>query len=533
VILKICLILVLLISFLSSPAQSTHSQPNLTRVHTETITFRPESEDPARLVNAEVAFRQMQEFFDGVQFRQGVEYSFNRDVLRDSMARSQGYVPAVAGFGDGANSAASLLNVMVHQARFWDSDGIEKPVFEQTSGRLAKNDKSLGMYAVAIFVNSGGGLSLDYTWRLNPAYDGPPPRLTSRFDTAGAKVSLSMTYANKVAPPVGAQLSPARIESLSKTLRAIIGNRRLGVYVIPVDNPKNQFGVNEHLQVPSASSWKGPGIIYFFEHIGPEIWNKVPVEYWRLKNPLRVVPEYRKEWIIYNEILRYAYVMTVFSGNHEAANVLAYVFTNMKRENGTSSRGSNALIAFNDWGRKAVGMSSESGLFSWQFGDLARAGYIDARLADRRILDGEDALFYTTTYSARDLALFYYHLATVGKEKGYYDKAIELLSIRAEILSMIEGQTAYFPQIRTATKDGYFGPESAGSLRHDVNNDAGILFFPDGRQYVVAFTAFDAVDLESDVIGYVIRALLEDREPEAQPTPTLTPTNRPDIFGAS
>jgi hypothetical protein len=526
---KICAILVLLIGFVIAPAQLTLSQPDLTRDHTETIYFRTEGEDPARLTNAEVAFRQMQQFFDNVEFRQGVEYSFNRDVLRNSMARSQGFVAAAAGFGDGANSAASLLNVMVHQARFWDADGIEKPVFEQTNGKPVKNDKSLGMYAVAIFVNSGGGISLDYTWRLNPAYAGPPPRLTSQFDKATAKVSLTMTYANKIAPPVGAQLSPARIETLTKTLKAIIGNRRLGVYVIPVDNPKNQFGVNEHLQVPSASSWKGPGIIYFFEHIGPEIWNPVPVQYWRLKNPLRVVPEYRQQWITHNEILRHAYVMTVFSGNHEAGNVLSYVFTNMKRDSG--SRGSNALVAFNDWGRNVVGMSSESGLFSWQFGDLARAGYIDARFANRRILDGEDELFYTTTYSARDLALFYYHLATVGKEKGYYDKAIELLSIRAEILSMIEGQTAYFPQIRTATKDGYFGPESAGSLRHDVNNDAGLLFFPDGRRYVVAFTAFDAVDLESDVIGYVIRALLEDRAREPELTPTVKPANRPDIFG--
>jgi hypothetical protein len=44
-----------------------------------------------------------------------------------------------------------------------------------------------------------------------------------------------------------------------------------------------------------------------------------------------------------------------------------------------------------------------------------------------------------------------------------------------------------------------------------VNNDAGLLIFPDGRRYAVAFTAFDAVDLENDVVRAVIRALVDDR----------------------
>jgi hypothetical protein len=200
--------------------------------------------------------------------------------------------------------------------------------------------------------------------------------------------------------------------------------------------------------------------------------------------------------------LRWVYVMTVFSGNHEAANVLNYVY-----QNGTARLGANPIIAFNNWSRQVVGISPESGQYSWQYGYLENPRYNDPRYATRSFAYNGEALFYSSTYSARDLALFYYHLATVGKERGYYDAAVELLSIRSNIMSKIEGQVLDHPEIQTATKDGYFGPDSPNSLGHDVNNDAGLLIFPNGTTYAVAFTAFDAVDIESDVIGAVILTL--------------------------
>ncbi len=42
---------------------------------------------------------------------------------------------------------------------------------------------------------------------------------------------------------------------------------------------------------------------------------------------------------------------------------------------------------------------------------------------------------------------------------------------------------------------------------HSVDNDAGLIIFPDGRVYAVAFTAFDTVDIESDVVGLVLHVL--------------------------
>jgi hypothetical protein len=324
--------------------------------------------------------------------------------------------------------------------------------------------------------------------RLNAAYDGTAHR-------------VAVTPAGAIATLYGGSFADER-ETLIQTLRDMIGNRRLGVTIIPLDHPQEEIGINQDAQVPSASSWKGGGMIYFFENVSPDVWRSVPIRYWNLRNVLRVPPEYRQAWLKYHEILRWVYVMTVFSGNHEAANVLHYVY-----QNGTSSMGANPIIAFNNWAIQHVGMSAESGQYSWQYGKLDNPGITDPRLAKRRIIYNGEDLFYSSTFSARDLALFYYHLATVGKARGYYDAVVELLSIRTSIVSKIEGQVVDYPEIQTATKDGYFSPTSDNSLGHDVNNDAGLLIFPDEKTYVVAFTAFDAVDIESDVVGVVIRTL--------------------------
>jgi hypothetical protein len=247
-------------------------------------------------------------------------------------------------------------------------------------------------------------------------------------------------------------------------------------------------------------------MVYFFENVSPDVWRSMPIRYWNTQNVRRVPVEYQDAWLKYHEILRWVYVMTVFSGNHEGANVLSYVY-----ETTPQSQPTNAIRAFNDWARQKVGISSESGLFSWQYGRLASPGIIDTRFAQRRIVLGDKDLFYSATFSAHDFALVYYYLATAGKRLGYYDKVVELLSIRTGIVSKIEGQVADHPEIQTATKDGYFDPASENSLGHDVNNDAGLLLFPDGRRYAVAFTAFDAVNVESDVVGVVLRALIDNR----------------------
>ena len=319
--------------------------------------------------------------------------------------------------------------------------------------------------------------------------------------------------------PVAA--AEGRFPGLDASLRAEIGDRRMGVYVMPLDNPQDVFAINGDVQVPSASAWKGGGIVYFFEHVNPVIVNSVPVEYWEKKNIIRVAKPYQNAWYQYNAILHDAYITAVFSGNGDGGDLLLYVYTLIK------PTPQNPIVAYNDWSL-SVGMTPESGMRQWMAGATDHPSYVDPRYDHRLFFpaDGSNPPqynYYNVTYSARDFANYFYHLATVGKQKGYYDKAVELLSIRNQVVSLIEAcpLTALGTGLITATKDGYFRPDSPDSHGHDVDNDAGLLIFPDGATYVVAFAAFDSHDVAVDVVCKTIQAIVDDHK--------LHPSRNPQI----
>ncbi|HLY26019.1 MAG TPA: serine hydrolase [Aggregatilineales bacterium] len=455
----------------------------------------PPNGDVALLHNAQVALGQMQAFFDRIPFKVGDTYSFDQDVLGGGLSSSLGYTDPGNGFGYGISIAASALNVLVHQATFWASDGTQRPIFRQVRAVPVKNDPALGIYGVDVYFSQSG--IADYAWSLNADYHGPSPRISGTSD--GSAITLSVAYANQSAP----KLTRA---SLTQSLAALIGKQRIGVTVIPVAQPDAAIRVHDDDQTPIASAWKGPGLLYFLANVSPEVWRNLPIQYWKVQNGAEIPAQYQVIWRAYHDILYDVYIMAVFSGNHEAGNVLAYVYRALQA-NGKVDASSNAIRAFNDWSQQVVGSSAASGLYAWRYGDLEGGDIVDARYADRRLVVGGDLLFYANTYSAHDLALFYLYLARQGKAQGFYDPAVELLSIHNAIISKIEGQLP--PGAQTANKPGYFGPGSPESLDHDVYNDAGLLILPDGRMYVVVFTAFDAVDLESDVVGLVIRDLAD------------------------
>ncbi len=498
----ICLLsIALLINMPLSRAQTSYS-----RTHTVTMTYVDNGSYPGRLTNAEVTFKQLQAFFDSVQFQHGIEYSFNRDVLGGQFAPSRGYINTQNGYGYGANGAASLLNNLVYNAAFWDSDGIEKPVFQRVKISVLRGDRTYSVYGVNVYP----GVT-DYVWRLNPAYDGSSPRGTIQFDATAGTAVITLSYADESSPPSRDLPLNAKGTILSQNLQAIIGDRRLGVSMIPVASPDAAVGVNPDVQVPVASAWKGGGIVYFFENIDPAIWTSVPVKYWNTRNVSRVPPEYQKAFLQYNKILRYVYVMGVFSGNHEAGNVLDYVYRNSKWKSSA-----NAVAAFNDWSQQVVGLSAESGLHKWQAGATWAAGVIDHRLDGKPFIDEGRQIPFDNTFSARDLSKFYLYLATEGRRLGYYDIVVELLSTRTDILSMLKSFSSD-TGIQAASKIGYFAPDSPDSLGHDVNNDGGLLTLPDGEQYAVASMAFDAVDIQGDVVSTISRTLVNTYQRSAKP----------------
>jgi len=465
--------------------------------NTLTIHYDPADISHAHLINAGIAFKKLQAFLSTVQFSAGTEYSFNHDVLGSLSLRSAGYVDSLDGFAIGINDPASALNLLFHRAQFWDNDGTQKPIFEIVQATLVRNDRAFGAFAVATATNT-----TDYVWRLNPVYTGSSPYIEGQFDPSSATVTLSLSYSNAI-EPLDPAPTKARLNNLTPTLQSIIGARRLGVSVIAADDPTTALNINEDAEVPIASAWKGPGVIYFFENVDPAVWNSVPVRYWHVTNVADVPAQYRDDLLKNRIILWDVYTMAVFSGNHEAGDVLAYVFRQLPRD---KAAGSNPIMAFNDWSQRSVGISTASGMYNWDYGDLENNAIYDPRFARRQLVINGNALFYANMFSAHDLTLFYLHLATVGKAQGYYQTAVDLLSIRNPIVSKIEGETPGMA-VQSATKDGYFDPGSPLSRAHSVNNDAGLLIFPNGRVYAVAFTAFDAVDIEGDVMDRVLQAL--------------------------
>src|SRR5258706_9853717 len=120
--------IILIAAALLLPPSVSAGSPSLARTYT--VAFKYVTKYHNRLVNAEVAFKQLQEFFDKVDWKKGRQYSFIRDVMHYTVDPNGGYLDTPLGFGFGSCGASSLLNKMVKTSVFRDSDGKEKPVFQ-------------------------------------------------------------------------------------------------------------------------------------------------------------------------------------------------------------------------------------------------------------------------------------------------------------------------------------------------------------------------------------------------------------------
>lgn len=493
---RVLLIFLLTLTIVHTAGQ-THAQGFFPRKTTVFLTFVDNDTYPGRLANAGATFRQMQTFFNSVAWEKGVDYSFIRNILDLPVDPKPRYVDTPQGFGYGINAGAVLINKLIYTAAFWDIDGIEKPLFQRQQSDPLRFDRTYDVYGVNI-----RRPNVDYTWRLNLNYDGSLPKFIVGFDAERGIASLTVDYDDETQPPSRKLSLHEKGLVLGSNLRDIIGDKRLGVSVVPIASPADTVDVNADLQIPVASAWKGGAIVYFFENIDPTIWSSIPVKYWNIRNINRIPREYQDAFAKYNEILRWVYVAGVFSGNHEAGNVIDYVWRNSKWKSAP-----NAIVAFNNWSQQVVGLTANSGLHRWLAGRTENAAIVDHRLDSRQFIDNGRLLPFDNTFSPHDLALFYYHLATTGKRAGYYNTAMELLTTKTDILSMLKGYTAD-TGIIVASKIGYFAPDSPDAYGHDVNTDAGLLTLPNGDQYAIATMAFDTVPLQGDVLSAVTRALI-------------------------
>ncbi|MHB8629747.1 MAG: serine hydrolase [Aggregatilineales bacterium] len=297
-----------------------------------------------------------------------------------------------------------------------------------------------------------------------------------------------------------------RAKALSAQLKSVVGVRKLGIAVLPInasDDAVGEVGVNDDDQYSVASAFKGPVAIYFFENVGSEVWRSYPIRYWNDDDEEDVPEAYKPAWERYHVILRAVYQMAVYSENDSTGNVLAYVYDS------TGKPAQNAIIGFNDWGRSAVGISGQSGLNAWFAGKSSCArGCSDPRFGQVQITYRHKIVLLGNSYSPHDLARFYTHLATQGRVLGYYDTAMALLSVGGPDSSLSKADCR--PQgVAVASKSGLIGPYIQDSNGFYVTTDAGIFTLPDGEQYAFAFMALDAGDLLPNVLGMTCSTLLQ------------------------
>ncbi len=554
-------LLLLVLACLAQATSSVRADSPQQRVFTVSMTY-PEKNYRNRLVNAAAGFDQLQHFFDTVQWKPNFSYSFLRDVLHNSLKADAGFVMTEEGYGYGLCGASSLLNRFVQTATFQDGSGKEQPLFQAVLVWTWNGDPTYGKYGATVYLdNTGTKKNKDYVWILNPAYHGLAPQMMVHFTLEDRTVKLTGTYSDSVATPTkipstatptkvpatkAPTKTPAKVSAtkaptktaiptatptktasidysrftpeqkstlLTQRLSKIIGERKFGVIIVPVGDSANDMseaGFNQDVQLYVASAFKGPVAIYFFENVSDQVWRNVPIQYWNVKDASKIPAKYQDAWTQYHAILYDVYQMTVYSQNESTGDVLQYVYDNTPQ----NQNGDNAIVAFNNWSQQSVGVSADSGLYLWWAGKTNVKGLQDNRYGSRKFYYGGKWLLPTNTYSARDLAKYYVHLATQGHDLGYYDMATELLSTLAEgEQSMIE-YFAHKQGIQEASKDGFVGPTSDYSDGYYISTDAGLLTLPSGAQYAVAFMTFDSGDLLAFTISTVNTYLLNYSPPK-------------------
>lgn len=244
-------------------------------------------------------------------------------------------------------------------------------------------------------------------------------------------------------------------------------------------------------QMPVASAFKGPLLLYALSHIDPEIWTSVPVRYWSQTGeiPEEYLALLREHWI-----LSRMYDMIVTSSNKAAGDVLGYV-------NVHSDTALNALEQFNTWSREVVGVSPASGLSEWDEGQTA--GLVDSSYGPRSVTGWCDWRYsYANTYSARDLALYYAWLYDQAPA-GLQETAYELLGIVEDDPNYIES-AAISSRGTSVSKGGIFG----GGGRSFVWVDAGLIVLED-QVYLVATSTLNASDRLAGIYALLLEEIQE------------------------
>src|SRR5258708_754650 len=102
----------------------------------------------------------------------------------------------------------------------------------------------------------------------------------------------------------------ARASALTDELTAIVGVRKVGLAILPINDAAQvmgEVGVNIDDQYSVASAFKGPVAIFFFENTPREVWGELPIEYWNVDKADKIPDNYKSAWEDHHVILKAVY----------------------------------------------------------------------------------------------------------------------------------------------------------------------------------------------------------------------------------
>lgn len=262
-------------------------------------------------------------------------------------------------------------------------------------------------------------------------------------------------------------------------------------------------GIDINKQMPVVSAIKGPILLYFFYHVPDDVWNRVPVEYWNARSADSVSSQYLEDWETHRTILRDLYRMIVFSDNASTGNALLYAYEFIGRTD------LNPIQAFNAWSQETIGVSPESGIREWDEGATNNPTWIEPTYNDRLTTIYGRARFYNNTFSALDMARYFYWLATDADE-AIYARAVDLMSIVEGFPNFMETM-AFNLEATPVSKDGFVGPgDRNNTVDEYLTADAGLVLLPD-RTLLIVTMAVDGGDRLDEVYNEIELLVRQDR----------------------
>lgn len=279
---------------------------------------------------------------------------------------------------------------------------------------------------------------------------------------------------------------------LNDHFERVIQGTPVGLILYDINNARLLTALNSEKNLPIASAFKAPMLMYFLDQIERDIWNSVPVQYWAAISADDVPQAHREAWRDHFYILRALHQALVLSDNVTTGTVFSYVARAQGR--------TDAIAAFNEWSAERVGISQLSGLSAWRSGVDDGMSFVDARFQGRETAISSRLIELDNMMTARDLGMYYAWMLS-NFDAAQMQVCKDLLSIIHNDRGANLERLAQAHDAKPYSKNGSLQTAAGYAV-----SDAGLIELPDGQLYLLVVESVDA----DDGVQTVVPALFEE-----------------------